>query len=100
MTQNEPPHGSLARRSAIVAAAVAVASISAANALSRMVQNGELAAVLSEIQLRRLAKAAPAAEGRTTTVIRSVGIDGVRTATLPPAAGSRPALMQFRNETK
>ena len=93
MTQLTPqPHGSLVRRSAIVAAAVAVASISGANALSRMVQNGDLAAILSEIQLRRLAKAAPTAHGRTTTVIRSIDVDGVKTATIPHETGMGAAL--------
>jgi hypothetical protein len=75
--------GSLVKRVTILAAAVTLVSVYAAQGLSRMVQNGDLAAILSEIELRRLAKTAPTAQRRKVTIIRSVGVDGTHTATIP-----------------
>jgi hypothetical protein len=73
----------LVRRSVIAAAAIAIFSIGLANALSRMVQNGVLSSILFEFHLRRLAQTAPVAQGHSTTTVRSIDIDGIRTSTIP-----------------
>ena len=43
--------------------------------------------------MRRLAKSAPQAEApQSVTIVRSLGVDGVTTATIPHKPGMTPAL--------
>lgn len=102
-SQSAERRGSLVRRTAIFAAVVALGSIYAANTLSRMVQNGRLAylaGIWSEIELRRLASAAPPPQGRRVTVVRSIDVDGVRTATIPHDSKAIPRFSRQAGEAR
>jgi hypothetical protein len=69
---------------AAFSAAVLMCSVLGAKILSKMVDNGQLAQFASDRSLRKLANNAPAPEARQVySVVRSVGVDGITTATIP-----------------
>jgi hypothetical protein len=70
---------------AAFSAAVFMCSLLGAKVLSQMVDSGELAQMASDRALRRMAKSAPSPEPtrQVYSVVRSVGVDGVTTATIP-----------------
>lgn len=66
---------------------LAILGVFGAHVLSRMAEKGELpsiALVYPEQSLKRLAKSAPAPQpGQSMTIVRSIGVDGTTTATIP-----------------
>jgi hypothetical protein len=69
---------------AAFSAAVFMCSVLGAKILSHMVDTGELVQMASDRSLRILAKNVPTPEARQVySVVRSVGVDGVTTATIP-----------------
>ena len=81
---------------ATFAVAVALLAVVGANVLSKMLENGDLPVIAflhPEQGLQRLAKAAPRAPApQTVTIVRSVGVDGITTATIPHSPANATAL--------
>jgi hypothetical protein len=78
-----------------VAGIVAVGGVVGANVLSRLLERGEIpviAFIHPDQGMKRLANSAPSPQApQTVTIVRSVGVDGVTTATIPhPPAGGQP----------
>jgi hypothetical protein len=86
--------GYLFRRTAFFACAAAAVAVLSAHFLSRIVQKGgfpAIAVIRSDADLKRLAGMAPSAQPeRRTTIFRSVGVDGVTTATIPTISKVNP----------
>ncbi len=78
---------------AFAAVCIALAAVVGARILSGMAAKGELpsiALVYPEQSLKRLVKSAPSPQpGQSMTIVRSVGVDGTTTATIPSA--NKPA---------
>jgi hypothetical protein len=76
---------------AFAAVCIVLTAVVGARVLSGMAAKGELpsiALVYPEHSLQRLAKSAPAPTpqlGQSMTIVRSVGVDGATTATIPSA---------------
>lgn len=75
--------------------AVCLCSVLGAKILSNMFLQGDMPAVAqseADAAMRRLARAAPSAQApQTVTIVRSVGVDGVTTATIPHQPTPAPA---------
>lgn len=72
-----------------------VFSVLGAKILSTMVEKGDfpiIAFVRSDQGMKRIANSAPVAQApEIVTIVRSVGVDGVTTATIPHRAPAAPA---------
>jgi len=83
-------------RLAIFAAVVAATSVGAAKFMAQLSENGDFPVIAikhSDDAMKRLAKAAPAAQPNgTVTIVRSIGpgVDGTATATIRSSKGLTP----------
>lgn len=69
---------------AALSAAVFLCSVLGAKLLAQMVDRGAFDSLVAERSMRDLAKAAPVPQApQRYSIIRSVGVDGVTTATIP-----------------
>ncbi len=83
---------------AALSAAACLCSVLGAKTLSNMFEQGDPPVLAfsrggADAAMRRLAKSAPQAEApQSVTIVRSLGVDGVTTATIPHKPGMTPAL--------
>jgi hypothetical protein len=83
-------------RLVIFAAVSAAASIGAAKYMAQLTENGDFPVIAmkhSDVAMKRLAKATPAAQPNgTVTIVRSIGpgVDGTATATIRSSKGVTP----------
>jgi hypothetical protein len=75
---------------AALSVAVFMCSVLGAKLLAQMIDRGELASLASDRSLRQLAASAPAPQApQVYSIVRSIGVDGMTTATIPHQ-GSAP----------
>ncbi len=75
---------------AALSSAVFLCSVLGAKVLSHMVDEGDLPTLAFKNDLRHVAKTAPTPSApEVYSIVRSVGVDGMTTATIP-LSGSRP----------
>ena len=94
----KPRSSSIVWSLAALSAAVFMCSVLGAKLLAQMIDRGQFASLASGRSMKEIAAAAPTAQApQVYSIVRSVGVDGMATATIPH---SRPAPLSPCGETK